>query len=145
MSTFINPNDCQFQNSLWIIMSHSAYLPFPVDIYIYIIWAWPTCMSPYDKLMPPMPMLPVPDHLSIVVSSGDVNIRLVGLLQSIPIYNKQQFITKHHTKSQCIKSQYSKANFAISMCVLNKLYCIWSESDFICIIKFRMLFYFIVS
>lgn len=144
MSTFINPNDCQFQNYLWIYYE-SLSIPNLPSGYIYIIWAWPTCMSPYDKLMLAMPMLSIPDHLSIVVSSGDVNIRLVGLLQSIPIYNKQQFITKHHTKSQCIKSQYSKANFAISMCVLNKLYCTWSESDFICIIKFRMLFYFIVS
>lgn len=50
--------------------------------------------------MPAMPMLPVPDHLSIVVSSGDVNIRLVGLLQSIPMYNtynlSQNIIQSHN-------------------------------------------------
>lgn len=57
-------------------------------------------MSPYDKLMLAMTMLPVPDHLSIVVSSGDVNIRLIGLLQSIPTYNtynlSQNIIQSHN-------------------------------------------------
>lgn len=46
-----------------------------------------------------MPMLPVPDHLSIVVSSGDVNIRLVSLLQSVPTYktyNLSQNIIQSH-------------------------------------------------
>lgn len=102
----ISPSkDVNFYKSQWLSVSK-----FSVDYYEslsiptlpsgYIIWAWLTCMSPYDKLMLAMTMLPVPDHLSIVVSSGDVNIRLVGLLQSIPMYNtynlSQNIIQSHN-------------------------------------------------
>lgn len=97
--------DVSFYKSQWLSVSkffvdYYESLSIPTLPSGYIIWAWPTCMSPYDKLMLAMTMLPVPDHLSIVVSSGDVNIRLVGLLQSIPMYNtynlSQNIIQSHN-------------------------------------------------
>lgn len=96
----ISPSkDVNFYKSQWLSILKSSvdyYESFSIPTltrgYIYI--------CPHYKLLLAMPMLPLPDHLSIVVSSGDVNIRLVGLLQSIPMYNtynlSQNIIQSHN-------------------------------------------------